>query len=371
MLTRAELLNLVEVAEDAKVLSAYVSADVHDPADRRAWRLRLTALLDEARQGATDTEAFDRARRRIEAELEPVRGFLPGPGWIAFATADRLLWSGSVPAPVPDVVRWRSGPLLWPSLRSRKQLRPVVVVLTDSRNARIFEYGAGAVREVQVLGADAAVGDVAEHAVSKRPSTHTGTRGETGTDAAQRANQEAAARLVREIAAATRQRAGAEAPVVIGGTREATAALRRLLSDSVAADRLHEEPALHLGMSPAEIREVVEIAASRVTEQLQRSEVARVVEQAEAGGRGALGLIASRYAAESGQVDRLLVTAAAATRREAEVEELIGACIRAGGEVDAVGGAAAAELDARGEGVGAVLRYTRHAAQRVPEAAGT
>src|SRR5690606_35514095 len=97
---------------DTNVLSIYISAEEHDPTERLSWRTRLDSQLDRMAQrldgGAR--EQFTDARRNLELALRPVKGFLSGRGWAAFATADRVWEVGEVPAPMPDLIRWRRGP---------------------------------------------------------------------------------------------------------------------------------------------------------------------------------------------------------------------------------------------------------------------
>jgi hypothetical protein len=347
---------LIDAVGDAAVLTIYLSAEDRDPAQRQAWRLRLAASIEAARTDVPEheLEGFDAAHRLVETELRKVPGFLPGPGWCAFATAGRVLFSGSLPAPVPDTVRWRYGPLLGPALPALTRQWPAVLALVDSRRARIFRYAGGELEEVVDLRADTYIDDLGDRNTSKRAAVRSGVRGETATDAADRILRQQTMQMLGDVAPLVRGLAGPAGAILLGGPEEARAALRHLLAD-LPGENIDGDVALPVLASAPEVRAAIELHASRLAETRLQRLVARVVDDARAGGRGAVGLHAARRAVENGQVAQLFVTPVFAERHEADVEPLLARCLTLGGDLEAVTGAAAALLD--GEGIAARLRF--------------
>jgi hypothetical protein len=357
MLDTGAILRLVDELKDEQVLSVYIAVDDHDPALRQAWRRRLDHSLDAARAALGDEReaaAFDGARRLLARELKPVKGFLQGPGWLAFVTPAAVRLSGPVPAPTPDLVRWRRGPVVGPALRARKQDRPVLLALVDRRRARVLRYLGGALEELLDVRADTFIDDLTDCTASKRAGTRTGSRGEAATDTAARILQRGMLQLLGDVAPRLREHAGADGVILLAGSEEARVALRGLLT-GVPAHRICDDLSLAVTASPAEAQVAVAHYASALTERRQRRLVDEVLDEARAGGRGALGLCAIRRAVAGGQVDRMLVAADFARAEEAAVESLIAQCLAMGGEVETVAGEPAVLLGP--EGIAARLRF--------------
>jgi len=191
MLTRDQLADLYRGLQQEKVLTVYLDGVGQDPAERRVWRRRLAQELEREehrRQFADskDKDAFEAARAWVLKELDAFDSFLPGKGYVAFATPDELRHAESLPVQVPTMVRWETGARVAPYIRGLKQLRPMVTALVDGRRGRVFLYKEGEVREVADLRSDTFLGDLSESASSGRASKHSGTRGVTATDAAQK-----------------------------------------------------------------------------------------------------------------------------------------------------------------------------------------
>jgi hypothetical protein len=348
---------LLTTLAQERVLSVYLSAADTDPALRQTWRLRLAHLLDELAASVAEDERVevDRARGHLERELAGVSGFLPGPGWLALATRESVRWLGAVPAPTPDLARWRQGVAMAPLLRALQQMRPVIVALVDSRRARVLRYEQGVLEEVADRRADTYIDDLTDRNASKRASTHTGARGETATDAADRILKREMEQMLDAVAEIVVKLTGDTGCVVVGGTDEAGAALRHRLAQSLDAARLTEVSSLYLTMTGPSLRTAVEEAASMLTQRKQAVLLSQVVDAARAGGRGALGLPDTRRAIEGGQVERLLVASGFARTHEADVETLVARCLDFGGSVEEVSGEAAADLELAG--VAAQLRF--------------
>jgi len=364
MLSREQLEGLYKQLRDAQVLSVYIDGDEANPADRRAWRTTLDRGLAEERrrlerEAPDAVGAFESARELIEAELAQHREFMPGPAWVAFASPDGLHYADGVPVPMPDLVRWERGIRAAPYVRALKQNRVVVAALADQRKARLFSYQNGGISEREDLLADLDFGDLTDATSSKRADTqagYSGYRGVTGTDAAQRLIDQSAARLQARLIDVVSDVAGPDGFVIFGGTPEVVHALARQ-ADRLAG-RYVERPAMHVGMSEAEVKAVMEEAASELSRTVQDALLGQVVDAARSGGKGCLGIQATKEALREGRVDALLVSRGLREREGDLVDHFVGSAFEQGAAVEELSAAGATRLDEEGEGVGARLRYT-------------
>jgi hypothetical protein len=361
MLNHDELVELYRRLRGEKVLSVYLDGKATDFAERNIWRRRLGQALDEARRavdGAPDEEAaFEKAWAAMEGELEAFPNFLPDRGWVGFATADGIVHAGALRVPMPDLVRWETGIRVAPYVRALKQERLVLAVLVDSRRARIFEYRAGALTEPENLNAETFMGDISEMAQSKRPTAHSGVRGKTGTDAAQRFLGVGSERMMKKLSERIGERIGKEGHLVIGGTPEAVAAARDHLPANLDG-RTIEVSSLRLEMTEAEVRDALEAAASRLNQEIQRRELAEVVDLAKSGGKGALGADPVLKALKESRVDTLFLSRGFIRANPEYADHLVGAAFEQHAEVEELSVEGAERLDTEGEGVAARLRYT-------------
>jgi len=358
MLNLETLGEIQQTLAGEKVLTAYIAAEERDPTERSSWRRRLAAGLDTLAGDLDDNErrSFDTARALLETELKPHKGFLPGRGWVAFVTPERVAVCTDVPAPMPDLVRWRDGAVLGPLLRALKQNRPVLTVLIDSRRARVLRYAGGELSEEAAYRADTFIDDLTDVNGSKRGGTRTGMRGETGTDAAERIQREEMERLVRMVADELRPKIDSDTLVLIGGSPGAETTLQKLLQP-LADGRIALDTSLHLDMTPAQLKPVVERTASQLSQQGQLALVRDVVDSAGSHGRGMLHAHTIERASRVGQVDTLLLSMNFLRTKEDQAEELITLTLTRGGDVVLVSDEAAELLDHEGAGVGARLRY--------------
>lgn len=360
MLTHEEAVRLNQTLAGTKVLSVYLRTGETDPAERRAWRIRLNGMLKALEEGLAEApEAERRAARasieRIERELEGFGGRLPERGWAGFATADAVHHAGPTPAPVPDLVRWEAGAHVAPYVRVLKQSRPVSAVVADQRRARLLTYRHGELREDEVLWSDYALAEGVPDGASKRASTHSGMRGEARSDAARRGVEDSARRLLREAGEALEARAREGHLLVVGGSAETARALLASLPERTRA-RTIEAPGLRAEASLAELKEVVEDAASALSERLQRALVEEVLDLTRADGRACLGPERTGRALEAGAVDTLVLSRAFARAEPDLAERFVDRALAQGAAVEEISEAVAAELDREG-GIGARLRF--------------
>jgi len=361
MLTRDQLADLYRGLQQEKVLTVYVDGVGKDPALRRVWRRRLAQELEREEHrldlsDSQDKEAFEAARAGVLKELDGFESFLPGKGYVAFATADGLRHSETLPVQVPTLVRWDSGVRVAPYIRGLKQLRPMVTVLVDGRRGRVFLYKEGEVTEVEDLRSDTFMGDLSDSASSRRASKHSGSRGETATDAAQKYLEVGTERMLKEVKGLVDDLAGSEGFVLLGGDHEAVGALRSLMSGGLDS-RILENSSLWLEMTMAEVKAATAEAASTLSKRRQTALLDQVVEQAYSRGNGSLGGQDTVQALDHGSVDILILSRSFVEANPDFADQCVAKAFQQGAEVRVFGSLPSERLDELGGGLGARLRF--------------
>lgn len=362
MLNRNELVELYRDLRHERVLSVYLDGRTHDFSERNTWRRRLEHEVDEARKridaGSDDDEApaFDAALEHVESALASYASFLPEKGWVGFATPERLVYGQPVHVPMPDLARWEDGIRVAPYVRALKQDRLVLGILLDSRRARILEYRDGEMHEPQDLTADRYFGDLSDENMSKRAGTHSGVRGQTDTDVAQRMQRVGSERMLKDLVEQVEASVGHGGLVVLGGTPEVIKSAAHHLPAELAR-RTIQRLSMTWYMSDAELTEEVESAASDLNRRLQEELLSGVIDHARSGGRGALGPEIVEQALRNGQVDTLLLTRGFVAANPDYADHMVGAAFEHDGEVEELSFAPAERLDEEGQGVAARLRY--------------
>lgn len=362
MLTREELVELYRDLKGEKVLSVYMDGKANDFSERHLWLRRFEQNVGEVRKAlngrpAQEADGFGDALSRVKEALDEYDQFLPDRGWVGFATPERLVHAMPVRVPMPDLVRWENGIRVAPYVRALKQGRLVVAVTVDSRRARIFKYRDGTLGEPENLTVDTFLGDLTDMNVSKRATSHSGVRGKTGTDAAQRFLGVGSERMMKALMDQVVDRVGEDGLLVVGGTPEAISAAVDHLPRSLESRRI-ERPSLRLEMSDADVRDEIEKAASELNQRIQEELLGEVLDQAKAGGRGALGPETVERALREGRVDTLLLSRNFIRANPDYADHLVGAAFEHHGDVEELSGEGADRLDSEGEGVAARLRYT-------------
>lgn len=363
MLSHDRLVALYRELENQDVLSVYVNGDQHDPAQRDAWRTRLDSGIAalrrriEADEGTEGVASFEKAWGHIARELRPLGdAFLPHRGWVGFATAERLVYAEGLPAAMPDLVRWERGIRVAPYVRALKQERPVLVVVTDSRKARLFDHVDGEIEELAGLKADTFVGDLTDVGVRKSPARASGWRGETSTDQAQRVLEVAAERMLKELVAFIENKAGEQGIVVLGGTTEMVRHMANLMPKRLDG-RVAERPSLSMDMTLAQIREEVRSAAGDHSERSHFALVSELADAARSGALGSLGPEATELALSEARVDTLLLSRGFIREHPDYADRCVGAAFAQGADVEEVSGGAGERLDLEGKGIAARLRF--------------
>jgi len=360
MLTHDQLAELYTDARDHTVLSVYIDGEQHDPAERRVWRTRLERAMAERRreveaEGKDALAAFDAASEHLLGELRDHSNFMPGRGWLGFATADRVIHADSVPVPMPDLVVWEQGLRVAPYVRALKQDRPVVVALADRHRARLLVYRAGDIEEVAEFTAEDDRVELTDAQSARRSGERSGTRG-NATDEAQRQVEVNAEAMLDRVAQAVAEHAGGEGFAVVGGTRETGRRLLQQLNGNMS-DRAVEVGSLHLAMTSAEVRTQAEASATELTRRLQHRLVEELLDRARSGGRGVLGDEETATALLEGRVDTLVLTRDFREARAERADHMVGTGFERRASLEEVSGPGAEVLDEAAGGVGALLRW--------------
>lgn len=363
MLTHDELMEFYRQLHGEHVLSVYLNADQHDPAERNRWRTALSHQLDAIRKslGADERKPFEEAVNRVHEELDGFEAFLPDRGFVAFATPDVLRYAETVPLPMPDLARWEPGIQAAPYVRALSSKRPVVLVLLDSRRARLFHYQDGVLDEAPGFRADTFVGDLSDAHAGKRPTTRSGVRGQTSSDAAHRYLEVSWARMARATVDAAVRLAGDHGFLVVGGTPERASMALDLMPKRLER-RVEEASSMHVEMKDCELRAVLDGIASRMTSRYHEALLCQVRDQARAGGRACMGRKPTERALAEMRVDMLLITRELVEREPDYADRLVGAAFAGGARVEEVQGPVGETLERDGDGLACRLRFTVTAA---------
>ncbi|MBA2290935.1 MAG: hypothetical protein H0W15_00615 [Gemmatimonadales bacterium] len=363
MLSPDELMELYHTHQDDMVLSVYIDADQHDPAERDSWRIHLRhgmsaigeVLSDRSRD---EQHAFAAAKKLLEAKIEEHAGsFLSGRGWAGFATAGTVLGGHQVPAPLPDLVRWEHNLRIAPYIRAFKHTRPVFLVLLDRRKGHLYRYQGNQLEVLERLDADTFIGDLAEIEISKRPTSTSGVRGKTGTDAAKAILDKSAHVLIAKLIDELEQVAD-HAPLVVGGTREQIAAFQAALPPEYA-DRIVADASLNFDMSHAELAKYAGEAASRISSERIGQLVDELVDRSASGGRAVVGRDSTIAALREHRVTTLVLSERLQREDPDLADRLVGTAVGANGATAEIAPRGVGErLDEIGDGVGALLHYT-------------
>jgi len=373
MLTKDQLADLYRSLQQEKILTVFIDGAGKDPASRRVWRRRVEQELEreEYRLRSSDSkekEEFRAAQDRVMKELDAFESFLPKKGYMAFASANRLHYAESIPVQVPTLVRWETGARIAPYIRGLKQLRPMVAALVDGRRGRVFLYKEGELTEIADLRADTFLGDISESASSRRASKHSGSRGETATDAAQRLLDVGTERMLKEVKELVTNQAGDDGFVLLGGNQEALSALRPMMT-GVKESRIFENHSLWLEMTASEVKAATAEAASALSRRRQTALLDQIMEQSYARGNGTLGGKDTVQALVSGCVDILVLSRGFVEANPDYADRCVAQAFEQGADVRVFGSSTSGRLDEVGGGIAARLRFRPPALEELAAAA--
>lgn len=357
MLTREELIVLQRSLDERQVLSVYLDGRANDPASRRAWHAWLLTNLDAARESLTGTAVrdFDRCREHLLAALADTTGALRSNGWAAFVTTDGVALAEHVPVPMPNAVHWTRGAWVSPYVRAQKELRPVLLAVVDARSARLYQYALGSLTSLESFHAHVHLDEPAHMGAAPRQQFHPGTRGTTGTDAAERGRRAGTERMLRELIDRVAQLAVGDAGILIGGMPAVTREAMLLLPDD-----LRPRVALAAGLSritpPSSLRRAAASGAAKLRRELDANIVTAAIGRAGENGRGTAGALDTRAALAVGGVHMLLLSLDFIEQHADVAEEMTRLALGQHASVEIVTGDAAQRLDTVG-GAAAILRY--------------
>jgi stalled ribosome rescue protein Dom34 len=244
-----------------------------------------------------------------------------------------------------------------------KDIRPrsneAVVVLVDARNAIIARCAGGLLTRIHSVRAPRTEGTSDHMGDTPRQSYHPGTRGETATDAAQRARAAARREFISDLSPIVAHSAAPTELIVVGGNRLFANALSESLAKSHGREAIVANH-LHRALAAEEIVDLVTTAIAGYLAERDLSDVQMLLERTGAHTTGVVGPIATLDAAEHGAVDVVFMTRDYQLKHAAEAERIASATRAQNGSVIAVTDRAGDILDAQAGGVGALLRFALH-----------
>ncbi|HEX7546674.1 MAG TPA: hypothetical protein VF368_08095 [Gemmatimonadaceae bacterium] len=361
LLTHDQLSRLTRELRATPVLSVYIDGAAPDPARRLAWRQTLRNALDDARSWAesqpkASREAFDRCRQSLTAALDEIPSAIGSPGWVGFFTAEGMHLHGPVPTPMPTLVKWQVGPWVAPFVRALKQIRPVIVVVVDTRSAALYRYHRGELTDLEQLHSHRHGGHADHMGDAPREHFHGGTRGETATDAAEHARLAARDHMLREITHRFQELLNDDGVAVIGGAPDTAHALHRAIPAALAP-RVLVSVDLPMGSSRAEIARAAERDAKILRDSRDAAAVERVLSLAGSHGRGVTGAKETLAVMSTGEGRQLLITPRFLAEHPDEAEAAVEFALDHAADIEVLSGDAAARLDASVGGIGASLRF--------------
>jgi hypothetical protein len=359
MLSYSELVSLERSIRDARVLSIYLDGTPADPAGSDAWRLRLDHALDAAREreqhaSREDQEDFAEAERRAREALAARPPAIGPVGWAGFITPDRLVHAAAIDAPVPDLAVWKTGACIVPYIAAIQHAPSAVAVIVDARRAVVYHLDRGTLDRGEAFHASHVVAEAAHMGAAPAVGFHSGTRGTTGHDAAQRSLREGTQRMLRLAADRASALAAGREPVILGGIARVTAHAATMLES--LQDRVVVTRSLDVHATPPQIADVARRVASTFRDTHLAGVLDDVVEQAGADGLAMLGATDIRKALVDHAVNELFLSAHYATHHSTHAEGIARLAMDQNAHVYVVGGTVGEQLDAHG-GVAARLRY--------------
>src|SRR5688572_8553997 len=257
MLNSSQLVSLERSLRGKRVLSVYLDGTAKDPAKQRMWRVQLDRSLSDLRtwlkgSSHSEREELESCLRALEQQLAPMTGNVGAPGWAAFITADRVHEASLLPVAMPTQAVWSTGVCVAPYMRALKELRAVALVLADATRAAVYRYHLGKLVHIETIHAHHVVMAPSHMGDTPRSGFHSGTRGATGHDEAQRSLLDGKNRMLAEAAERVMRIAGSDGWVVTGGIPQVSRQLVGTLA-TLAPGRVLNAESLDIHASEAEL----------------------------------------------------------------------------------------------------------------------
>ncbi|MGZ7032290.1 MAG: baeRF10 domain-containing protein [Thermoanaerobaculia bacterium] len=359
-MTLPQLSALHRSLHDQLVLSVYIDGTATDFSIQHLWRTQLDNALTDIREWLagsrhTEREDFDKCARLLDETLAQFKHGFGAPGFVSFITRNGVVESHTLPVPVPTFAIWSTGPAVAPYMRAMKETRPVTVILADSSKAELYKYNAGKIEKLDTVRSHHVVEPPSHMGGPPRQGFHTGTRGSTGRDAAQKSLLEGRDQMVDEVVKRATAASEEDGFIMVGGIKGVAKRIIANLDASVGGRAL-ELKGLDIHASNAKIAEAVKAAASELRASFDSKRIAEIADQAAAGGLGALGPEETRLALEQASVRDLYLTHRYLEDHAAEAEDAVRSALDQHASVEEVSHEAAEDLQRVG-GMAAGLRF--------------
>ena len=360
MLTYKDLVNLEHALRGQTVLSVYVNGEGTDPATRNRWHAELRHSFDDIaswlrKSSHAEREAFATCRAMALKHLDRFPAGIGSPGWTGFFTTNGAYHIGAVPVPVPTMAIWSTGACVAPYIRVIREERRVLVSIVDSKQVRIYQYLDRSVQLLETVRPYVTLEPPSHLGRPPRTGFHTGTRGRTGTDAAQRELQKGTELMLADAAGRIAALAAGGAWIVIGGIPGVAAATLARLAPGLAA-RAMQAGHLDVHATEAQVAECARVSASHLRDADDLRRIEETISAFESNGAGVTGAVDTRRALDEARVRELLFTLRYLKDHAADAEAAVRRAFDEGAVVEHVSGEAATRLDRVG-GIAARLRY--------------
>jgi hypothetical protein len=366
------------------VLTVYLDVDQSKQQNlNRAFEVQLKELLGSMRQSlpdVDDVDRFSRVSKRVQDYVSTYK--INGRGLVVIADdLDGFLWSYDLQVPVESTVSWDRAPNVEQLLRFVDEFQHYGVILADKSTVRLFNVFLGTIDEGPITK------------IGHREVRHIRT---TGTDhwgsashIQRKADEHVGHLLKNAIPSIDRMvRAGPIHRLVLAGSREVTAELRKLLPKRLESLLVGYVP-LKMAATPDEVLEATRDLFERVERENEEKLVQKLVTSARKSGPVVTGLGPVLKAVNNGRAhllvyaeelrapgwecrlcnavysiehDRCMYCGGAVTSIPNLLERAVEHVLQRGGSVEAVRGEPAEELIDAG-GIGAFLK-TRTASMK-------
>jgi Bacterial archaeo-eukaryotic release factor family 10 len=361
MMTREALIALDRSLDGKKVLSAYLGSAESDPAERTSWRRSLAERIDELRdqllgRPRSERDAFEACVTHLMDRLAGIVGFLPSPGWVAFVTRQEVKYAEALPVPMPVLVAWDDGMRLAPYIHALEEQRPAIVAVLDGRTARVLRYAFGHIHSVELHRVHARVLPVIHMGNPPAAGFHSGTRGVTGSDEAERERRAGRERMLRELAARLTALSVPDTWVFFGGIPQVMREAVTFLPNETRA-RAHRLMHLDVHATDAKIAARVARKIAELRSQRASDVVDQIIARSGNAANAVTGGAPTREALVTGAVDLLCLTERFAREHTRDAEVAIRAALSRQADVEVVDGTPAQRFDGAAGGIGARLRF--------------
>jgi hypothetical protein len=365
MMHASGLFTLARDLAHLKVLSVYIDNRVVDPSRRHAWRADLASRLRNTRDEIADAAEradFDRAAALLKAAAPQPGGMWAAPGWVAFATENRVVVIGELAGRVETLVAWQHGAAITPCLRAIKHESPVLVAVVHSRGARLYRYVHGALESLETMQAPAFESRLRQRGVGTGRG-YPAARGALETEVAHERQLAQTHRFATAVAARLTLLTGPDGCIVVSGlpqqTRFVCDALPRHLQRRVVVSSELDRTATYDA--------IVRCAKQSAREwRFRRGRLLVASIFVHSGQRSVAGLPGLQRALYLKAVDLVLMSPRFLHQERARAEQLLHAAMRQGADVEVLSGDAGTLLDSVAGGVGARLRFAINAAAGTP-----